>query len=170
MTEIQNAMEIIKKQEELLQFDHFNTDDAWELGCFIVNEMKERNICLTVAIRKLNGKVVFQYAPDGTTSSNINWMQKKFNTVSYLEKSSLLAGLDLISKGETLAVHGLKSSEYVGCGGGFPIRVKGTGIVMVLTVSELPHVEDHGFIVDCLAKYLNVEVPVYRDDLPMLGE
>ena len=44
MTEIQNAMEIIKKQEELLQFDHFNTDDAWELGCFIVNEMKERDI------------------------------------------------------------------------------------------------------------------------------
>lgn len=169
MTEIENAIEIVTKQEELLWFDHFSAEDAFDLGCFMVNEMKKRNIYLSVAIRKLNGKVVFQYAPDSTTSSNIHWMQKKFNTVAYLEKSSLLADLVLLEKGQTLADHDLSGNEYVACGGGFPIRVKGTGMVMVLTVSQLPHVEDHAFIVDCISKYLKVEVPKISGDLPMLG-
>ncbi len=37
MTEIENAIEIVTKQEELLWFDHFSAEDAFDLGCFMVN-------------------------------------------------------------------------------------------------------------------------------------
>ena len=33
---------IIEKQEQVLRFDHFDNEDAWELGSIIVEEAKEK--------------------------------------------------------------------------------------------------------------------------------
>jgi uncharacterized protein (UPF0303 family) len=42
-------------------------------------------------------------------------------------------------------------------GGGFPITVKGAGIIGVIAVSGLPEREDHGVVVDALCDHLGIK-------------
>ena len=76
--------EAVKKQEELLRFDHFTNRDAWELGSFMVQRVYEKGIELAVSIRKLNGTVIFMHETEKTNQNNQNWMNRKFNTVSLM--------------------------------------------------------------------------------------
>jgi len=154
--EYKTAAELIIKQEAMLQFEHFNNQDAWELGKLIVEEIHKNDIELAICIRKLNGNIIFQYMTEKTNLNNQNWMNRKFNTVSLMERSSLGAAVVSKINKEEVITHGLSDSEYIFCGGGFPIKIKKSGIVAVLTVSNLPHVKDHDFIVRCLSKYLRV--------------
>lgn len=151
--------EVVLKQEAALQFEHFNSRDAWDLGKLIVEEIFSAGIEMTVCIRKLNGYVMFQYTTDKTALNNQNWMTRKFNTVSVMERSSLGLAVTAQITNEVVLTHGLDVNQYVFCGGGFPIKIKGSGIVAVVTVSNLPHVQDHNFLVRCLSKYLGVDVP-----------
>ncbi len=164
------AVEILAEQEEKLQFDHFSEEDAWDLTTFFVQQMKEKNCPMGIVIRKLNGSVITQYMPAMTSKHNDVFMTKKFNTTALTEKSSLhfTAFLNLV--GETLKGQCMNYDEHIGCGGAFPIRVKGTGTVAVLTVSRLRHEEDHEFIVDGLSKYLGVEVPRLDMEIPIILE
>ncbi len=154
---------IVREQEALLKFEHFNSRDAWDLGKLMVEEALAENLDIAICIRKLNGYILFQYGSEGTSLNNQNWMQRKFNTVMHTERSSL--GMYLSSKitGEDVPFHGLDSKTYVFCGGGFPVYVQGVGTVAVVTVSNLPHVEDHTFLTNCLAKYLN------QNDIPVIS-
>ncbi len=161
------AEQIIKEQEKLLQFDSFNNEDAWKLGCFMVEEVKKQGIDLSICIRKINGNIIFQYVTEGTSLNNQKWMQRKFNTVSYMEMSSLRAAVISNISGEVLSTHGLSETEYKLCGGGFPVRIKNSGLVMVITVSNLPHEQDHDFIISCLERYLQVEVPHMTEEIPI---
>ena len=150
-------IEILQKQEELLWFDAFDGDTAWDLGCFMVRQAKEQGIRIAVCIRLNNGCRLFQYVPVGTGISNQSWMERKYETVKRMERSSLLSRYVLESKEQTLADLGPSDAECTLYGGGFPIRVRGVGVIGVLTVSALPHEEDHEFIVGCLEKYLKAE-------------
>jgi len=145
-----------KKQEELLRFDHFSNRDAWDLGSFLVQRMFDREIDMAISICKLNGNVIFQYATQHTTLSNQQWMKRKFNTVCLTESSSLRAWATSELKGQSLADQGISSADYAFCGGGFPIRLKSGELVAVLIVSNLPHKQDHGFVIDGLADWLGV--------------
>ena len=60
----------------------------------------------------------------------------------------------LIRQDETLQRYFLSPSEYAIAGGGFPIAVKGTGVIGAITVSGLPDRQDHQIIVDTLCKML----------------
>lgn len=166
-TDFKKAEEILKKQEEILQFDSFNNEDAWKLGCLMVEEVKKRGIDLSICIRKINGNIIFQYVTEGTSLNNQKWMQRKFNTVAYMEASSMRSTVISNISGEVIATHGLSETDYKLCGGGFPIRIKNSGLVMVVTVSNLPHEEDHDFIICCLEKYLGVSVPHMTDEIPI---
>ncbi len=42
-------------------------------------------------------------------------------------------------------------------GGGFPVTVKGAGIIGVIAVSGLPERQDHGVIVDALCDHLGMD-------------
>lgn len=168
MVDFEKAMAIVEEQEAKLQFDHFDSEDAWKLGCFMVEEMKRKGIDMAICIRKPNGRIVFQYAAESTNATNELWMKRKYNTVNTFEHSSILVAMILQLRGETFESQGLCTKDYVGCGGGFPIRVKGSGMVMVLTVSNLPHEQDHAFMIESLSRFLNVEVPALDMEIPML--
>ena len=156
-----NIIEIARKQEEMLRFDHFSNRDAWDLGAFLVQLMFDRQIDMAISIRKLNGNIIFHYQTQNTTLSNQQWMQRKFNTVSLTESSSLRAWATSELKGQTLEAQGISAADYAFCGGGFPIRLKNGELVAVLIVSNLPHKQDHGFVVDGLSAWLGVpDVPV----------
>ena len=151
------SIEILQKQEELLWFDAFDGNTAWELGTFMKGEAEAKGISIAVCIRLNNGCRLFQYVPVGTNVSNQSWMERKYETVKRMERSTLLSRYVLESKEQTLADHGTSERECTLYGGGFPIRVRGAGMIGVLTVSALPHEEDHEFIVRCLEKYLKAE-------------
>ena len=144
------------EQEALLRFDHFSHQDAFDLGCFIVRRAQKMGFAMATAIRKLNGSIVFQYLTDGTTLSNENWMRRKFNTVALTEGCSLRAWASSELKKQDLAAQGLDAKDYALCGGGFPIRLKSGELAAVVTVSNLPHLEDHAFLIDALSEYLGV--------------
>ena len=161
-------LDILKKQEELLQFDHFNHADAYELGTLMVDYAKKTDTTVAVSIIMNTGCVVFQYCPDGTNLLNQKWITRKFNTVKLMERSSLLSCFTWEEDGDTPEVHGLNTVDYALCGGGFPIRIKGTGAVIgSIIASNLYHIADHEFVVNCLKQYLNCpEAPNYPYTLP----
>jgi uncharacterized protein (UPF0303 family) len=148
---------IAEKQEELLQFPHFNRQDAWDLGQLLVKRILERRLVLVCSIRLLNGFILFQYAGEGTKNENEFWLSRKFNTVRDLDASSLLNAMRLLKKKQTLESRGLDPSKYVNAGGGFPIRIKDTGLAGVALVSGLPHLQDHDFLIDSLGEYLKAD-------------
>lgn len=148
---------LISNQEETLTFERFGSLDAWELGAQMVRDALSGGVEIAICIRKLNGHILFQYAAQGTTINNQNWMLRKFNTVSLMERSSLGAAVTSRITGETIETHGLSPADYAFCGGGFPVKIKNSGVAAVITVSNLPHVEDHNFIVRSLSKYLGVD-------------
>lgn len=150
-------IETTKAQEALLRFDHFTNLDAWNLGSFLVQRVHDRGIDMALSIRKLNGSIIFQHLTEGTSLNNQKWMQRKFNTVCMTEGSSLRAWATSALKGQTMEEQGISPMDYAFCGGGFPIRLKGGELVAVLIVSNLPHKQDHGFIVDALTEWLGVQ-------------
>lgn len=158
----QKIKQALEKQEAVLRFDHFSNQDAWELGKFLVQKVNEEQIELAISIQRLSGYAVFQYGTETTSWNNQNWMRRKFNTVSRMGRSSMSAWATAAAGGEQLEEHGLNQADYVFCGGGFPIRLKTGEMVAVLLVSNLPHEQDHAFIVESLGEWLGV------DDVPVL--
>jgi uncharacterized protein (UPF0303 family) len=157
MMNVDEGIKILEKQEELLQFTHFNRLDAWKLGKEIVTKTQDEGFALAVSLRLRDGFTLFQYFPEGTTLNNGSWMNRKFNTVQTFEHSTLLHTVRLIKQGKTFETSGLDPKVYVWGGGGFPIRVKGTGVIGVATVSGLPGLQDHDVIVECLSRVLRVK-------------
>ena len=114
---------------------------------------------MAIAIRRLNGQILFQYMTEGTALSNQIWMQRKFNTVSFCGHSSLY----MWAQNKTPASQGLDERDYAFCGGGFPLYLQSGAFVGVVTVSNLPHIQDHNFIFGHLSDYLELEdVPFVR--------
>ena len=151
---IEELLAMLEMQEEILQFTHFTNEDAWELGKLIVSEIQRQKLPVAVTIRLNNGYTVFRYAANGTNIQNENWMQRKFNTVRTLETSTLHAAMLLKKSEQTLADWFLDEKEYAAAGGGFPIRLRGTGVIGSICVSGYPdHVDDHQLIINTLAEY-----------------
>ncbi|GHV74864.1 UPF0303 protein [Spirochaetia bacterium] len=154
--DLDTAIGIVEKQEAQLQFPHFSRKDAWDLGNVMVGEIFDKNYAISASIRLISGLIVFQYFPEGTNLNNNFWMTRKFNTLRDKEASSLLTTLRWQRNGEDLAQQGLSPQEYVMSGGGFPIVVKGTGLVGAALVSGLPHLQDHDILVELISRYLGV--------------
>ena len=112
-TDYQEAIRILSEQEKILQFDSFTSEDAWKLGNIMVEEIRNQGINLTVSIRKMNGHIVFAYASEGANLNHQNWTDRKFNMVSYMECSSLLATARAHFLGRSLVEDfGLNYEEY----------------------------------------------------------
>ena len=147
----------VKQQEDLLRFDHFTEEDAWALGVFLAERVRSTGLEMAISIRKLSGHILFQHCTKGTTLSNQQWMNRKFNTVRLTEGASLRAWASLMDRGQTPQDQGVDPLDYAYCGGGFPVRLKGGELVGAVIVSNLPHREDHRFIASALADYLHKE-------------
>lgn len=151
-------IEIIKHQEDSLQFEIFNEDVALELGLACINKAKEMDVPVSVEI-SMNNSTLFYYRSKGTSEHNKDWLRRKANAVNKLDMSSLQLYYYLIdAKRQLKEDMYLDPMDYAACGGGFPIRIKGVGIVGSICFSALPHIEDHDFLVDLLSKFLGVTI------------
>ena len=142
------------KEEKLLQFRSFSYDIANELGMFMYARAKERKYPVAIDIQ-WNGQQVFHAALEGSAPNNDHWIEKKQKTVKHFLMSSFRMKNIMLDEGRPFEARFHMSEEfYACCGGGFPLTVKGAGIVGVIAVSGLADYEDHDFIVECLKEYL----------------
>lgn len=144
----------IEAEERELVLTRFDNDDAWRLGCLLVELGRERDLAITVDVRR-GGQQLFHAALGGTTPDNDTWVARKARVVERFGASSYLVGLRAAAKGSTFAEkHQLPLQEYAAHGGSFPIRVADVGVVGAVTVSGLAQADDHALVVEALREFL----------------
>jgi uncharacterized protein (UPF0303 family) len=94
-------LQIIEKQEQLLQFSTFDLSTAWLLGSSIKNYCGSKNLAVAIEVRFCREPVFFYLMP-GTTANNSDWVRRKRNTTELQQRSSYAVGLSLADS-ETLA-------------------------------------------------------------------
>jgi uncharacterized protein (UPF0303 family) len=141
-------------QEERLVFTRFDNDDAWTLGCLLVELAKSRGLPVTIDIRR-HGHQLFHAALPGTAPDNDHWIARKVRVVERLNVSSYLVGRRMAAKDEAFdEMYGVNPADYATHGGAFPIRVRDVGVIGVVTVSGLPQADDHALVVEALERFL----------------
>ncbi|WP_024288167.1 heme-degrading domain-containing protein [Cellulomonas sp. KRMCY2] len=155
-TEIARLIGIVTEQQHRLQLTHFDNDDAWRLGCLLVELGRERRLPIVVDVRR-NGHQLFHASLPGTTPDNDSWVERKVRVVNRFGAPSYLLGLRSRLVGSTFEQDsGLPVQEYAAHGGSFPITVKDVGIVGTVTVSGLPQAKDHALVVEALEGFLDL--------------
>ena len=127
-----------------LVLPQFDENWAWQLGVVLVD--LAQGLPVVINIRTAD-RTLFHASLPGSAPLNDLWARRKSNTALRFHEASLLVGTRHRAKAETLTRHGLDPAEYADHGGAVPIRVRGTGVVAVATVSGLPEVEDHHLVV-----------------------
>lgn len=152
--DLADQISLVEQQEHDLVLTRFTHDDAWQLGCLLVELATERDLPVTIDVRR-GTQQVFHAARPGTTADNDDWVQRKVRVVERFDASSFLVGLRLRARGTSLKKsQGLPVREYAPHGGAFPVRVDGAGRVGVVTVSGLPQADDHALVVEALRSFL----------------
>ena len=147
----------IYEQEQSLEFCHFNHDDALKLGLSIIENSKKYSEPVALAIT-LNGMEVFRYFAQGAIPDSVLWLKRKNNSIQLMRMSSLRFFYWLNMLGYTLEDRKLDVNEYAADGGGFPISIKGTGVIGSVCVSGLTnHLDDHALVVDSIKEYLKTQ-------------
>ena len=143
-------------QEERLRFDRLGEDDAWALGSQMRAAAQAQGLPLVIDIR-IGNRPLFYAALPGTTPENPDWVRRKVNTVMRFHRSSYRVGREHELRGRQLdATRGVDPMDYAAAGGGFPIHLRGTGVIGAVTVSGVPQREDHNFVARSLSDFLGV--------------
>lgn len=145
---------ILEGHERDLVFTRFDNDDAWHLGCLLVELAQERGLAITIDVRR-GTQQLFHAALPGTAPDNDTWVERKVRVVERFGASSYLVGQRAVAKGTTFAAqHELPLQQYAAHGGCFPVRVAGVGPVGTVTVSGLAQADDHALVVEALRAFL----------------
>ncbi|RZU24682.1 heme-degrading domain-containing protein [Streptomyces sp. BK239] len=152
--EITPTLEELQAQERRLVFRRFTHDDAWALGSLLVELARERQAPVAVDIHRA-GQQLFHAALPGSTPDNDAWIARKRRVVERYGASSYLVGARFRAKGTTFEDSSrLDPDVYAAHGGSFPLHVEGVGVIGAVTVSGLPQLDDHRFVVEALEEYL----------------
>ncbi|TVZ89364.1 heme-degrading domain-containing protein [Streptomyces sp. BK340] len=152
--EITPSVEELEAQERRLVFRRFTHDDAWALGSLLVELARERQAPVAIDIRRA-GQQLFHAALPGSTPDNDAWIDRKRRVVERYGASSYLVGARFRAKGTTFEESSrLDPDTYAAHGGSFPIHVEDVGVIGTVTVSGLPQLQDHRFVVEVLEQFL----------------
>lgn len=148
---------LIQKQEETLVFPAFDEAVAFKVGAAIRERALAEKLPIIVDIR-LWDRPLFYAAMPGSNASNPDWARRKINVVKRYLKSTYRLVLEQQRPDRTFKIgEGLDIVDYVLAGGGFPINVKGAGVIGAITVSGLPEREDHGVVVEAICAHLGLD-------------
>jgi uncharacterized protein (UPF0303 family) len=141
-------------QEQRLHFTRFDNDDAWRLGCLLVELARKRGAAVTVDVRR-GEQQLFHCALPGTSADNDAWIERKIRVVRRYGSSSYLVGQRFRDEGASFEERSrLDPDRYAAHGGAFPVLVAGVGLVGTVAVSGLPQLEDHLLVVEALEAFL----------------
>ncbi|KAH6710914.1 hypothetical protein DL95DRAFT_322727 [Leptodontidium sp. 2 PMI_412] len=149
-------LESIAHIDKSLVFEHFTTDDAWELGSALRNRLLPiaTPVVINISLANQNQILFHTCTHSGVMPDNDSWVSRKRKTVLRWGCSTWY--MQCKFDGDEVAFrekYGLGNSagEYAIHGGGVPIRVTGVeGVVAVVVVSGLKQNEDHGVIVEVI--------------------
>ncbi|MHC3470482.1 heme-degrading domain-containing protein [Streptomyces sp. 7R007] len=152
--EITPPLEELEAQERRLVFRQFTYDDAWALGSLMVELARERQAPVAIDIHR-TGQQLFHAALPGSAPDNDAWIARKRRVVERYGSASYLVGARFRAKGTTFEDSSrLDPDRYAAHGGSFPITVEGVGVIGAVTVSGLPQLQDHRFVVEALEEFL----------------
>lgn len=145
----------IAAQEERLVFDRFDEDTAWRIGSLLRERAATDGWPVVIDVRLFHRPLFFAALP-GSTPDNVEWARRKRNVVERYHKSTYRVGREMALKGDSLANrYGLAPCDYAEHGGGFPITVRGSGVIGAIMVSGLAQQDDHMAIVSALCTMLS---------------
>lgn len=143
----------VAAQEQLLVFESFDENTAWQLGSILRGKAEAAGQSVAIDIRQ-GDDCLFFTAMEGTTPLNANWARRKRNLVNKLQRSSYALGLSR-ALGEDIPADDEDHAAHGGC---FPIRVAGVGFIGTATVSGLPQREDHILVTEGIAELLKLQL------------
>jgi len=147
----------IARQETTLVFPSFDEATAFAIGSTIRDRGLKERMPIVIDIRTFD-RPLFYAALPGSTADNANWARRKRNVVQMFLKSTYRMVLEQQRPDRTFKPGaGIDSADYVLAGGGFPVTVKGAGVIGVIAVSGLPEREDHGIVVETLCAHLGLD-------------
>ena len=147
----------IGQQEAALVIQNLYKATAFAIGSAISKRGLKEKVLIVVDIRTFD-RPLFSAASPGSTADNANWARRKRNVVKTFLKSTYRMVLEQQRPDRTFKVGAaLDIADYVLAGGGFPVRVKGAGVIGVIAVSGLPEREDHGIVVTVIAEHLGLD-------------
>jgi len=148
---------LIKKQEATLVFPAFDEAVAFQIGSAIRDRALKENLPIIVDIRTFDRPLFYAAMPD-SNASNPDWARRKINVVKRYLRSTYRMVLEQQRPDRTFKIgEALDTADYVLAGGGFPVTVKGAGVIGVIAVSGMPEREDHGVVVDALCAHLGTD-------------
>lgn len=151
------ALDVLAREEQLLQFDRFDQAIADAIGAKVVERARANHQTVTVQIRQ-GDTVLFSQAMPGASPDHMDWIRRKNNLVKRTGHSSFYTHNEVRQGGgDHDAIPGLDMRDYAAHGGAFPVVVRGHGLVGTITVSGLPGPDDHGLVVATLKDYLKVQ-------------
>lgn len=148
-----SEIEALEAEAAALVLPAFSEETALRLGLDLVEFARADGLPVVINVRTAD-RTLFHAALPGSSPENDAWARRKSNVALHFHAPSLLVGARLRAKERTLADQGLPATDYAAHGGAVPIRVQGTGVVAVVTVSGLPQVEDHRLVVQALRRLL----------------
>ncbi|HWA20198.1 MAG TPA: heme-degrading domain-containing protein [Devosia sp.] len=153
----QDDIKLIIEQEKALVFSNFDEAAAYEIGHAIRERALRGGLGIVADVRTW-GRPLYYMALPGTTGDNVDWARRKANVVQRMMKSTYRVVLERSWTEDYFPPRrGLDNMEFVLAGGGFPITVKGAGIIGAICVSGLHERDDHGVVVEVLAERLGVD-------------
>ena len=153
MSETDLFVQLAAEQQQL-RFASFSFDDALAIGLDVVETARRDKLAITVDVT-VSGQQLFHAALPGTSPDNDRWVARKNRVAMYFFRSSYQVAMQLEAKGKTIeAAYGLSSLDYAAYGGAVPVTLKGGEVIGTVTVSGLPHQQDHAMVVDALRRHL----------------
>ena len=153
MQDFKTMRDMCAEQEEKFQFERFSRRDALNIGLKLIENAEKQAQPVAVEIT-VNGLVVFRYFMEGSRPESELWLARKRNAVELTESSSLRMFAEMEAADQTFADRKLCGDDYA-AGGGFPIALRGTGVIGSICVSGFDdHLDDHQLVINTLAEYL----------------
>lgn len=147
------TLEALLQQEDELQFDYFNNDLAWQIGCKLKEIAEQKNSHVAIEVYAFK-QILFSFAMSNTQLDNRLWIERKRKTVLRFGNSSYYINQYNKSKNRVFEEQDhIDAKQYAGHGGAFPIRIRNSGLVGVVTVSGLPQIEDHQMVIEALTSF-----------------
>jgi uncharacterized protein (UPF0303 family) len=142
------------EQEARLALTSLDEGDAVDIGLLLLDRARARGLAVAIEVRRV-GRVVFRAALPGTSADNDAWIAGKAAVVERFGHATWYLRQRYLAEGTTFeAATGLGRPAFAAYGGGYPLAVRGTGVVGVALVSGLPQEQDHALLVECLEAYL----------------
>lgn len=151
----------IIEQERGLVFEAFDEHVAHAVGALIRERAVSESLGIVADVRLWDRPLLY-FALPGTTAENVEWVRRKSNTVRRFQKSTYRMVLEAGGEERAFPPHrAIPIEDYVLAGGGFPIRVKGAGVIGSITVSGLHERDDHEVVVGAICAQLGVDAAAF---------